>query len=163
MTIYHNTIFNDLGQTDDITLDAPSSGRDVANKIVADNLLAGGGYSIYGGGSRNNPTSNIVIKDNKFGQLYYSRKAASTVPVAYFDPTAGGQRLVGERLVGDQPARQGPARAPPAGCRAARRPPVRRAAGQRRVGPASVAPSQCHQRFPDRRHLARHRGRDRHL
>lgn len=89
MTIYHNTIFNDLGQTDDITLDAPSSGRDVATKIVADNLLAGGGYSIYGGSSRNNPTSNIVIEDNKFSQLYHSL-GGQFGPVAYFDPTGTG-------------------------------------------------------------------------
>ena len=89
MTIYHNTVFNNLGQTDDITLDAPSSGRDVATKIVADNLLAGGGYSIYGGSGRNNPTSNIVIEDNEFGQLYYSL-GGQFGPVAYFDPTGTG-------------------------------------------------------------------------
>jgi hypothetical protein len=71
LTVYGNTIFNDLGQTDDINLDASSSGQDVANKFVVDNLLAGGGYSIYGGGGRDGHTSNIVIEDNEFGQLYY--------------------------------------------------------------------------------------------
>jgi hypothetical protein len=89
MTIYGNTIFNDLGQTDDINLDASSSGHAVANKIVANNLLAGGGYSIYGGGARNNRTSNIVIKDNAFGRLYYP-KGGRYGPVAYFDPAGTG-------------------------------------------------------------------------
>jgi hypothetical protein len=73
LTIYGNTIFNDLGQTDDINLDASTSGQAVANKYVVDNLLAGGGYSIYGGGARDGRTSNIVIQDNDFGRLYYQK------------------------------------------------------------------------------------------
>jgi hypothetical protein len=84
LTIDGNTIFNDLGQTDDISLDASSSGQDVANKLVVHNLLAGGGYSIYGGGSRNGRTSNIVIEDNEFGQLYYP-EGGQYGPAAYFD------------------------------------------------------------------------------
>ncbi len=89
LTIYGNTVFNDLGQTDDISVDASSSGQDVVNKIVVDNLLAGGGYSIYGGNARNDPTSNIVIEDNEFGQLYYP-KSGQFGPVAFFDPTGTG-------------------------------------------------------------------------
>ena len=90
LTIYGNTVFNDLGQTDDISLDASRSGQNVANKIVVDNLLAGGGYSIYGGnGPRRNPTSNIVIEDNDFGQLYYPM-GGHYGPVAYFDPAGAG-------------------------------------------------------------------------
>jgi hypothetical protein len=82
-------VFNDLGQTDDISLDASRAGQDVTNKIVVDNLLAGGGYSIYGGNGRNDPTSNIVIEDNEFGQLYYP-KSGQFGPVAFFDPTGTG-------------------------------------------------------------------------
>jgi hypothetical protein len=89
LTIYGNTIFNDLGQTDDINLDASSPGQNVANKIVVDNLLVGGGYSIYGGGSRNDRTSNIVIENNEFGQLYYPL-GGQYGPVAYFDATGTG-------------------------------------------------------------------------
>ena len=89
LTIYGNTIFNDLGQTDDINLDASSSGQDVANKVVVDNLLAGGGYSIYGGGSRNDRTSNIVIEDNEFGRLYYP-KGGQYGPAAYVNPWQAG-------------------------------------------------------------------------
>ncbi len=89
LAIYGNTISNDLGQTDDINLDASSSGQDVANKIVVDNMLAGGGYSIYGGGARNDRTSNIVIENNEFGQLYYPQ-GGKYGPVAFFNLTGSG-------------------------------------------------------------------------
>jgi Right handed beta helix region len=88
LTIYGNTIFNNLGQTDDINL-APTSRQDVANKMVVDNLLAGGGYSIYGGGAREDRTSNIVIKDNEFGRLYYP-EGGQYGPAAYFNPRQAG-------------------------------------------------------------------------
>jgi hypothetical protein len=84
LTIYGNTILNDLGQTDVISLDASKSWQYVANKMVVDNLLAGGDYSIYGGGARNAHTSNIVIEGNEFGQLYYP-KGGRYGPVTYFD------------------------------------------------------------------------------
>jgi hypothetical protein len=89
LTIYGNTICNDLGQTDAITLDASSSGQAVANKTVVDNLLAGGDYAIYGGAGWNDPTSNIVIEGNRFAQIYYP-KGGQYGPVAYFDPTGKG-------------------------------------------------------------------------
>jgi Right handed beta helix region len=89
LTIYGNTIFNDLGQTDDINLDASSSGQHVANKTVVDNLLAGGDYSIYGGDARGNPTSNIVIEDNEFGRLYYP-EGGRYGPAAYVNLQQAG-------------------------------------------------------------------------
>ncbi len=94
MTIQDNTILNDLGQTDAITLDASGSGQAVANKTVVNNLIAGGGYSIYGGAAHNDPTSAIIIKDNRFSQLYYP-KAGLYGPVAYFDPTGTGNTWSG--------------------------------------------------------------------
>lgn len=89
LTISGNTIFNGLGQTDDINLDASSSKQVVANKSVVHNLLAGGGYSIYGGGSHGGRTSNIIIKDNEFSRLYYP-KGGQYGPAAYFDPSRAG-------------------------------------------------------------------------
>ena len=166
LTIYGNTIFNDLGQTDDINLDASSSGQDVANKIVVDNLLAGGSYSIYGGGSRNDRTSNILIEDNEFGRLYYP-EGGQYGPAAYVNPRQAGNVWSGNVWSGrlsDAPARQGPARASPAGYRAARRPPVRRAAGRRRGrGRLALRPRRVISAPRAARHPARHRGRDRHL
>jgi hypothetical protein len=89
LTISNNTIFDSLGQTDAINLDAGSTGVPVANKTVTNNLLAGGAYTIYGGTALNNPTSNIVIKGNRFGQIYYPL-SGQYGPVAYFDPTGAG-------------------------------------------------------------------------
>ncbi len=89
LTIYGNTILNDLGQTDDISLDASSSGQDVANKFVVDNLLAGGAYCIYGGGARNDRTSNIVIEDNEFARLYYP-EGGQYGPAAYVNLQQAG-------------------------------------------------------------------------
>jgi hypothetical protein len=95
MTINDNTVFNSLGQTDAISLDASAGGVAVANKTVENNFLAGGGYSIYGGdGPSTNPTSNIVITGNRFGQMYYA-KAGQFGAVAYYDHTGSGNSWTG--------------------------------------------------------------------
>jgi hypothetical protein len=89
MTIEDNTIFNSLGQTDAISLDAAAAGTTVANKTIENNFLAGGGYSIYGGDGQNNPTSKIVITGNRFGQNYYA-KGGQFGAVAYYNPAGTG-------------------------------------------------------------------------
>ena len=61
----------------------------MANKTIENNFLAGGGYAIYGGDGLGNTTSNIVIKGNRFGQLYYP-KSGQFGPVAYFTSTGTG-------------------------------------------------------------------------
>ena len=94
LTIQNNTIFNSLGQTDAITLGVSTIGELVANKTVVNNFLAGGGYAIYGGSGRNNPTSNIVIKGNRFGQLYFP-KSGQFGPQAYYDHTGTGNTWSG--------------------------------------------------------------------
>ena len=78
----------------------------MANKIVVDNLLAGGSYSIYGGNARNDPTSNIVIEDNEFGRLYYP-KSGRYGPVTYFD--LGQTGTSGRRTSGRGTSGRGPA------------------------------------------------------
>jgi hypothetical protein len=102
LTIYGNTIFNNLAQTDDVNLHTSSSRQDLANKMVVDNLLAGGGYSIYGG-VRDGRASNIVIKDNEFGQLYYP-DGGQYGPVAYFDPQQAGNVWSGNVWSGTSPS-----------------------------------------------------------
>jgi hypothetical protein len=94
LTIENNTIFDSLGQTDAINLDAGTSGVPVANKTVENNFLAGGGYTIYGGTSPGNPTSHIVIEGNRFGQQYYP-KGGQWGPGAYFAPTGTGNTWSG--------------------------------------------------------------------
>ena len=96
LTISGNTIFDSLGQTDAINLDAGTPGptAPVANKTVTNNFLAGGSYTIYGGAPAGSPTSNIVITGNRFGQNYFP-KSGQYGPVAYFDPTGTGNSWSG--------------------------------------------------------------------
>ena len=89
LVIENNTIFDSLDETDAINLDAGSSGVPVANKTIENNFLAGGAYTIYGGSAPNNPTSNIVIEGNRFGQQFHPR-SGHYGPVAYFDATSKG-------------------------------------------------------------------------
>jgi hypothetical protein len=89
LTIENNTIFNGLNQTDGINLDSGSAGVPVANKTVEGNFLAGGSYTIYGGNTLNNATSNIVIKGNRFGQQYHALSGQYGA-IAYFNPASSG-------------------------------------------------------------------------
>jgi hypothetical protein len=96
LTISGNTIFNKLGQTDAINLDAgtPGPSAPVANKTVTDNFLAGGGYTIYGGASKGSPTSNIRITGNRFGQLY-NNQSGQYGAVIYFNAKGSGNTWSG--------------------------------------------------------------------
>jgi parallel beta helix pectate lyase-like protein len=89
LTIVGNTIFNSQNQTDAINLDAGSAGVSVANKTIEDNFLAGGGYTIYGGDALSAPTSNIVIKNNRFGQQF-SPLSGTFGAVAYYTSSGAG-------------------------------------------------------------------------
>ena len=89
LVIQNNTIFNSIGQTDAVTVNAAKSGMPVANATIQNNLIAGGGYAIYGGTGLGNTTSNIVIKNNRFGQLYFP-KSGQFGPVAYFASAGKG-------------------------------------------------------------------------
>ncbi len=96
LTIQNNTIFDSLGQTDAINLDAatPGPAAPVANKTIRNNLLAGGSYTIYAGAASGSPTSGIVITGNRFGQNYYPQ-SGQYGPVAYFNPTGTGNTWTG--------------------------------------------------------------------
>jgi Right handed beta helix region len=94
LTIQDNTIFDSLSQTDAINLDAGTAGVPVASKTVQNNFLAGGSYTIYGGAAIGSPTSAIIIKNNRFGQLYYPH-SGQYGPVSYYDPTGTGNTWTG--------------------------------------------------------------------
>ena len=94
LTISGNTILVNLGQTDAISLNASSAGLPVANKTVSNNLIGGGSYSIYGGTSLGNTTSNIVIRSNRFSQQYYAGSGLYG-SVAYFDSKGTGNAWSG--------------------------------------------------------------------
>jgi hypothetical protein len=71
LTIDHNTILIDRGQTDAIGLFEDFGIQ--ANRVITRNLLAGGGYAIYAGQNRGGPpTRNIVITDNQVSNAYYA-------------------------------------------------------------------------------------------
>jgi Right handed beta helix region len=65
VTVTGNTIFNQYGQTSAIALFADFGTP--RNSTISGNLLAGGGYTIYGG---TNSATGIVISNNRFSTLY---------------------------------------------------------------------------------------------
>jgi hypothetical protein len=70
LTITHNTVFNPAGQTDAIALFEDFSAQ--LDVKITGNLLAGGGYTIYGGANADRWTpANIVITGNRFARTYY--------------------------------------------------------------------------------------------
>jgi hypothetical protein len=89
MLIQGNTILNSWGQTDCISLFQDNSPPAIANKTINNNLLAGGGYCIYGGQSgaeyEGLSATNIVITNNLISTMYYPNGGAWG-PVAYFTP-----------------------------------------------------------------------------
>jgi hypothetical protein len=87
LTIRHNTIFNQYEQTDAVSL-FQDFGLE-ANRTITDNLLAGGGYTIYGGGGTFGTTHNIVITDNRISRIFFPR-GGSYGPVAHFENSGPG-------------------------------------------------------------------------
>jgi Putative Ig domain len=89
MLIQGNTIQNSWGQTDCIALFQDNSLPAIANKTISNNLLAGGGYCIYGGQSGAEyaglPATHIAITNNLISTMYYPNGGAFG-PVAYFTP-----------------------------------------------------------------------------
>ena len=86
LRIVHNTVFNPNDQTDAISLFEDFGVE--ANVIIHNNLVAGGGYAIYGGQNPGGPKAyNIRITNNRFSTIYYPQ-CGSFGYIAAFD--AGG-------------------------------------------------------------------------
>ncbi|GAA0924840.1 DUF4082 domain-containing protein [Nonomuraea longicatena] len=97
LVIKHNTVLNPERQTSAIILSAVFG--PIHDVTVTDNLLAGGGYCIYGGAKHNgHPYSpyNVVIKDNVFSKRLFGR-CGFYGPTAYFDSAASGNVWSGNR------------------------------------------------------------------
>ena len=93
MTIRHNTILNQFDQTDAISLFQDFGVE--ANRLITDNLVAGGGYTVYGGDNeRYGKTSNIKITNNRFSRIYYPN-GGSYGPITAFDPSGAGNLASG--------------------------------------------------------------------
>jgi hypothetical protein len=88
MTIRHNTIFNQYGQTDAVSLfqDFGPEG----NRTITDNLLAGGGYTIYAGGQGPTPTFNIKITNNRISRIFFPN-GGSYGPLAKWENGTGNE------------------------------------------------------------------------
>jgi hypothetical protein len=89
VVLHHNTLFNPSPQTAAVYLGADFS--PTQNVAITDNLLAGGGYTVYGGGAGVGPhaaPSGIVVTGNVFSRLYFPQ-GGRWGPVAYFDPGHG--------------------------------------------------------------------------
>ncbi len=72
LIVNHNTILNSADQTDAIGLFQDFGVE--ANRLIVNNFLAGGGYTIYAGEDPSDrPSYNIKIMNNRFSNIYYSR------------------------------------------------------------------------------------------
>jgi hypothetical protein len=88
LTIQHNTVFNPNGQTDAVSLFEDFGVE--ANVVINDNLLAGGGYVVYGGQNPGGPQAyNIQITNNRFSTIYYKQSGYYGYITA-FNPNAPG-------------------------------------------------------------------------
>jgi hypothetical protein len=88
LTIQHNTVFNPNGQTDAVSLFEDFGVE--ANVVINNNLLAGGGYVVYGGQNPGGPQAhNIQITNNRFSTIYYPQSGYYGYITA-FDPQAPG-------------------------------------------------------------------------
>jgi hypothetical protein len=92
LLIQNNTILNKFGQTDAIGLFQDFDV--VSNVTINHNLLAGGGYSVYGGEGSQGQSSNIKVTNNQFSTMYFKNGGAYG-PVAYFDDKAPGNTWSG--------------------------------------------------------------------
>lgn len=93
LTIRHNTVFNQLGQTDAIGLFQDFGVE--ANRVIDNNLVAGGGYSIYGGQNPGAPaTSNIKITNNRIARIFFPNGGGFGWLTAW-NPTGVGNELSG--------------------------------------------------------------------
>ena len=93
LTIRHNTVLNSFDQTDAISLFEDFGVQ--ANRTIDNNLVAGGGYTIYGGANPGGAaTSNIHITNNRFSRLYYPN-GGSYGPVTAYAPSGAGNTWTG--------------------------------------------------------------------
>jgi uncharacterized protein DUF4082 len=88
LTLRHNTVLNKYQQTDAISLFEDFGVQ--ANRVIDDNLMAGGGYTLYGGANPGGAaTSNIKITNNRFSKLYFPH-GGYFGPVTAFDQHGSG-------------------------------------------------------------------------
>lgn len=93
LTIRHNTVFNPLDQADAISL-FEDFGQE-ANRVIDNNLVAGGSYSIYAGQNTGGPIAyNIKVTNNRIARIFFPG-GGTFGPVAAYNPNAAGNVFSG--------------------------------------------------------------------
>lgn len=88
LTLRHNTVLNPHDQTDAISLFQDFGPQ--ANRTIDNNLLAGGGYTIYAGANpgKEATATNIHVTNNRISRMYYPQ-GGSYGPVTAYTSTGG--------------------------------------------------------------------------
>lgn len=91
LDIEHNTVFNQRSQTDAISLFQDFGPQ--SNRLIRDNLVAGGGYSIYGGANEGKEATatNIRIVDNRISNRFFAAGGAFGPGNAFASSSAGNE------------------------------------------------------------------------
>ena len=84
VTVRHNTILNAQGQTAAVFIGASAPSMNI---LVEDNVLAGGGYTVYG---PDPGSSTVKFVNNKFSTRYFA-KSGFYGPVAYWKTGSGNE------------------------------------------------------------------------
>jgi hypothetical protein len=87
LILRHNTILNQVAQTSAVILGQDFSR--VHSVVIENNLLAGGGYTIYGGQGKFGTPTDVRIVDNVFSTRFFP-KGGHFGPVSYFDAKGRG-------------------------------------------------------------------------
>ena len=91
LVIRGNTFFNPHSQTDAISLFQDFGV--IANRLIDDNLVAGGSYAIYAGAGPR-PTSNIRITNNRFARTFF-RASGRWGPITAYQASGAGNLFSG--------------------------------------------------------------------
>lgn len=92
LVVRGNTIFNQLAQTDAVSLFQDFAIE--ANRVVESNLLAGGGYVIYGGAGAKGPSHDIKINNNRISRRFFANGGKYGV-LTYFERLNAGNSFEG--------------------------------------------------------------------
>ncbi|GII53521.1 hypothetical protein Pth03_19100 [Planotetraspora thailandica] len=104
LVIRGNTVINTLDQTGAVALFQDFGV--VRNVTVEGNFLAGGGYTVYGGGGDKGTSSNIKIVNNVFSRKVWS-KGGYFGPVAHYDDNGSGNVWSGNKWENGSPVSAG--------------------------------------------------------
>ena len=88
LLIKHNTVLNDYQQTDAISLFQDFGAQ--RNRTIDNNLIAGGGYTLYSGANpgKESTATGIKVTNNRFSRIYFANSGYYGPSTAY--TSAGG-------------------------------------------------------------------------